>query len=236
MHTLMKKTQQIAAITFLGIGLLLTTTGAHAALIDDFEHGTLDNWTIGGRQNFSWTADVVSKYGSLMGHVSKDGFTEVTVENLFDYSTDLSFKFDMEVRSYGGDGNTFYGMGVVQFYFLNAVGDSIGAVTYGDASSNLQSNLGSTNDDYAYNAVTPNVLLHYSLTMNEIVSQLIIPQEEINQVKMLFRGYASGYSSGMGGEVWFDNVSVPAVPIPPAVWLFGSGLIGLIGVARRKAS
>jgi hypothetical protein len=24
------------------------------------------------------------------------------------------------------------------------------------------------------------------------------------------------------------------VPVPPAVWLFGSGLLGLIGVARRK--
>ena len=26
------------------------------------------------------------------------------------------------------------------------------------------------------------------------------------------------------------------VPIPPAVWLFGSGLLGLIGIARRKAA
>ena len=26
----------------------------------------------------------------------------------------------------------------------------------------------------------------------------------------------------------------PAVPVPAAVWLFGSGLIGLIGIARRK--
>jgi hypothetical protein len=25
-----------------------------------------------------------------------------------------------------------------------------------------------------------------------------------------------------------------AVPIPPALWLFGSGLLGLIGIARRK--
>lgn len=33
------------------------------------------------------------------------------------------------------------------------------------------------------------------------------------------------------GEVAF---SVSAVPIPPAIWLFGSGLIGLIGMARRK--
>ncbi|MCP4042838.1 MAG: VPLPA-CTERM sorting domain-containing protein, partial [Gammaproteobacteria bacterium] len=27
---------------------------------------------------------------------------------------------------------------------------------------------------------------------------------------------------------------VSAVPVPAAVWLFGSGLIGLLGVARRK--
>ena len=28
--------------------------------------------------------------------------------------------------------------------------------------------------------------------------------------------------------------SVPEVPIPAAAWLFGSGLLGLVGVARRK--
>jgi len=27
---------------------------------------------------------------------------------------------------------------------------------------------------------------------------------------------------------------VSTVPIPAAVWLFGSGLLGLVGVARRK--
>ena len=30
------------------------------------------------------------------------------------------------------------------------------------------------------------------------------------------------------------RLSVEAVPIPPSVWLFGSGLLGLIGIARRK--
>lgn len=39
-------------------------------------------------------------------------------------------------------------------------------------------------------------------------------------------------------DVYFDNVSVTAdvsaVPVPAAAWLFGSGLIGLVGMARRK--
>jgi len=29
-------------------------------------------------------------------------------------------------------------------------------------------------------------------------------------------------------------VGVNIVPVPAAVWLFGSGLLGLIGIARRK--
>lgn len=35
-------------------------------------------------------------------------------------------------------------------------------------------------------------------------------------------------------EIWMTRPS--AVPVPAAVWLFGSGLVGLIGIARRKAS
>jgi len=31
-----------------------------------------------------------------------------------------------------------------------------------------------------------------------------------------------------------NAVHVPAVPVPAAVWLFGSGLLGLVGFARRK--
>jgi hypothetical protein len=30
--------------------------------------------------------------------------------------------------------------------------------------------------------------------------------------------------------------AVSAVPVPAAIWLFGSGLIGLVGVARRKTA
>ena len=45
------------------------------------------------------------------------------------------------------------------------------------------------------------------------------------------------YSAGT--DKWWlgvNVVQVSNVPIPPALWLFGSGLLGLVGIARRKKS
>jgi hypothetical protein len=38
------------------------------------------------------------------------------------------------------------------------------------------------------------------------------------------------------GSLYSWSATVSAVPVPAAVWLFGSGLLGLIGMARRKES
>jgi hypothetical protein len=49
---------------------------------------------------------------------------------------------------------------------------------------------------------------------------------------------ACGPVEGCGVDAYFDNITittdVSAIPVPAAVWLFGSGLVGLVGVARRK--
>ena len=44
--------------------------------------------------------------------------------------------------------------------------------------------------------------------------------------------WALGGGTGRMGIGEFS--SIQAVPVPAAVWLFGSGLIGLNGIARRK--
>ena len=50
-------------------------------------------------------------------------------------------------------------------------------------------------------------------------------------------GDASGFGGvGYGLHLEGTIASVSAVPVPAAVWLFGSGLVGLAGVARRKKS
>ena len=45
----------------------------------------------------------------------------------------------------------------------------------------------------------------------------------------------SGYDSSTEDWHRLEASAINAVPVPAAVWLFGSGLIGLIGLARRKA-
>jgi len=41
--------------------------------------------------------------------------------------------------------------------------------------------------------------------------------------------------SGAGQSDWYVSDPV-VVPVPAAVWLFGSGLLGLVGIARRRRS
>jgi len=48
-----------------------------------------------------------------------------------------------------------------------------------------------------------------------------------------FRMDISGYSA-VPSLIGAYPASMAPVPVPAAVWLFGSGLIGLVGVARRK--
>lgn len=39
---------------------------------------------------------------------------------------------------------------------------------------------------------------------------------------------------GYTGGHWDLNMDLAPVPVPAAVWLFGSGLLGIVGIARRK--
>ncbi len=52
-------------------------------------------------------------------------------------------------------------------------------------------------------------------------------------------GSVGGFlSAGSFGEQFpvFSGATVSIVPVPAAVWLFGSGLVGLIGIARRRVA
>lgn len=59
-----------------------------------------------------------------------------------------------------------------------------------------------------------------------------------NPVGDIFRFLKIEFSSAFTGGVLFkqdtDNININPVPVPAAVWLFGSGLLGLMGLQRKR--
>ncbi|MAT66370.1 MAG: hypothetical protein CMN57_12085 [Gammaproteobacteria bacterium] len=68
----------------------------------------------------------------------------------------------------------------------------------------------------------------------------------VDHIGMTLQNNLSAYSLNDGDSAWIQKKGVgtrinmkvettTVVPVPAAVWLFGSGLLGLVGIARRRA-
>ena len=95
--------------------------------------------------------------------------------------------------------------------FYNALGNTAGSLTNTGSFSNVQSNYYWSATEYVLNTINA-----WDLYMGN-------GYQNYNFKSVSFYGWA------------VQSGDVSAVPVPAAVWLFGSGLLGLIGVARRKS-
>jgi len=66
---------------------------------------------------------------------------------------------------------------------------------------------------------------------DQVIQMLIEPSMVGSLFQIGFANIATNYD---GSSILYDNIELKAVPIPAAAWLFGSGLLGLVGIARRK--
>lgn len=92
---------------------------------------------------------------------------------------------------------------------------------------------------------TGSVALSYNLEANQLFVNDILSASSANPFVSLYL-MATSDTLGMviftGGQgqalptLSFDVVDAAPVPIPAAAWLLGSGLLGLVGVRRRKAA
>jgi hypothetical protein len=57
---------------------------------------------------------------------------------------------------------------------------------------------------------------------------------EITQGPVTMGWPSGGFDVSASGILSIEAYGETVVPVPPAFWLFGSGLIGLVGVAKRR--
>lgn len=89
------------------------------------------------------------------------------------------------------------------------------------------------------NTITHSVDVELAVGTNLLDSWLWTDLSSLGNVFALEFSFASSDvgAFGINTPTYFaidDLTSAAVVPVPAAVWLFGSGLIGLIGIARRK--
>jgi hypothetical protein len=77
-----------------------------------------------------------------------------------------------------------------------------------------------------HNGVRPGEWLDVIFALNGTYSDVI---DELTDGRLRIGMHVIAFSSG-GSESFVNN----PVPVPAAVWLLGSGLLGLVGVARRR--
>jgi hypothetical protein len=79
------------------------------------------------------------------------------------------------------------------------------------------------------------------------LSTLVVTDQTDSLLSMNGSGVLTGNGYDATGAIWsfsgesptsysmtITSTGIPAVPVPAAFWLFGSGLIGLVAIARRK--
>lgn len=116
---------------------------------------------------------------------------------------------------------------------LGTLGNETGTVSFGTSSGNtmtldLNGTFLSASDDNGFLSDTGPSLTFSSGNLDDFS----FLKNTIDPLK--FRSFGLGFDDldQMYGE--WTSVSLTAIPVPAAVWLFGSGLLGLAGIARRK--
>lgn len=154
-------------------------------------------------------------------------------------------------------GNVFM-VDIVGRDFTDGSGGSQGGgleITWDNSIVNLQGGLAGLNITFPGDEglALPPTLAVDSLSFSVLSFLTVAESADFNIATLTFDAVAAGaFNMGVNVsplDVWTDSVglidvmptgvgaavTVSAVPVPAAVWLFGSGLVGLIGMARRRS-
>ncbi len=180
--------------------LLVLTPSAHAAFVDDFEHGNLLGWLVSATGGNGSTG-VAFYNGSQMAYVSNSYRYSTSISHDFSYVASDSMSFDMEAAVLSYHEYPFVGGGTT-ISFLNLFNIKLGSVSL--VNTNQPYSLGSTS--YLIDGLQH----HYSASMADLASLagLDANNPAISTVSLSFWADCSTTNSNNSATVFFDNVTI----------------------------
>lgn len=206
-------------VVLFGIAIFILTGGsaATASLIEngDFESG-LSGWDHSSnvKAKGSWAnIDPINGNGERQAVMSPFGFLPSSLNQRFEAEDHISISFDYN----------FWSFSSLESESLE-VGDDL-VVSLSDDSAFFDEIFRVNFKDTFCNGPTIQGWQHYEETF-----QFETPM----QLSLLFE-VDNFKDPGQFGIGFIDNVELSSVPIPGAIYLLGSGLVGLIGIRRRNS-
>jgi hypothetical protein len=217
---------RVSAYILFGMGLLFASSYASAAYFDNFEDENADGWLL--TSSGSGSTGVELHNASQMAYATHTGSGFHMLSMDFNYLASNSLSFDMHAVAYTRSASN--AMSGVELSFLNNINVELGSTRLANAT-----NLSwlDTNDQ-----LVDNVQHHYEASFSDFAALAGLgATDPISTLSISF--FAQAQSTNINrhhsnATVRFDNVTVSAVPVPAAAWLFGSGLLGLLGLTRTK--
>ena len=188
------------------VGLLMTSMNAHSAVIT-LNYGGYETSTI--LPSVTQNGVTVTGSGSLYFlYAAGMGIAGGLYDDTVDYNSG-----NMEYLEFNADGSrefSYFEFGTFGVYNHNL--DNNFQEILIEGFDKLGNSIGS------FNYTNANTLIW----QDDLVAKLGVPSVDRLRIASVGDGFRVG------------TVDVQLVPIPPALYLFGSGLLGLIGIVRRK--
>jgi len=200
---------------------------------NDLVSGAVTSWTSNAAQT-SAVQNLLGLSSTLSDFVFDAGARQNNVANLDQFGLFLTNTNPDQPVPPGSQVNTFLGYGTKMGFWLDSV-NQVKTLTDDGSLTPVNSGVGDWTDGFQSwigNGFTINWTKTTDTTVgNSLPLYRYFYDTDLNPVTQLYGLIDIDPSTGV---VSYTASSVSAVPVPAAVWLFGSGLMGLVGVARRR--
>ena len=228
----MNRTKLLPIIMPIALACAVASNVAWAATIALFDYG----FNIDGTVSMPFQGDPVPSGVNLSGFddITGLGAIGITMTGAGAHSFDAFFdhEIDEPINTFFNEIGATTGTALaVQSWEIDEPGDVNGDIFLNFENSALDNGIGTSvfvdtvfPDDVSMAMGWDFSLASGDMALIELVLSEVAPAS----------GFFLSHSDPASNATIYLSSSLTVIPVPAAVWLFGSGLLGLIGIARRK--